>query len=177
MQKQEPLRPRKTPLWKLHSLGSSKYSGQHQGVISNVMHSFWLQNYLIYPLQARTCSPAENECYQKLSHNNFDCRVACSGLFADIDVLKRKPSSINDIDDFDVESEEERTKIEQLLTQYKKYKTGFVENFHFELGSRYYSKLNSSKQQMVYYNDNKNSESCPLLNIEVLNMHKTNFLS
>ena len=53
-------------------------------------------------------------------------------------MLKRKPSSIKDIDDFDVEIDEERIKVEQLLAQYRKYKTGFVENVNFDLRSKYH---------------------------------------
>ena len=106
-----------------------------------------MQRYVILPLQLRICSPAENECYQQLRHKTFDCRVACTGLFADVRVIKRNPTFTNDIDGFDVESQEERFKVEQLFAQYGKYKTGFVENIHFQLESIYiaHSTRNYSK--------------------------------
>ena len=93
---------------------------------------FWIQNYLIHSLQIRSCSPAENECYQKLGHNTFDCRVSCTGLFADVNVKKTRQISRENLDNFNIENYEERQKLDLLLAQYGKYKTGFFENIYFE---------------------------------------------
>ena len=97
--------------------------------------------------QTPICSPAENECYQKLRHNTFDCKAACTGLFADVNVEKWKPTLTNDLDGFGIENNEERIKFAQLLIQYRKYKTDFVENIQFELENIYsaFLTLNFSK--------------------------------
>ena len=100
-------------------------------------------------MQLRTCSPAENECYQKLRHNTFDCTVSCNGLFADISVKKIKRISRDYLDDFDMENDEERQKFDSLLAQYGKYKTNFLENIHFENIDKTfngYSRFNYSKK-------------------------------
>ena len=76
-------------------------------------------------MQSRTCSPAENECYQKLRHNTFDCRVPCTGLFADVNVKKAEQF------DFIIENDEERQKFDWLQTQYGKYEADFLEKIDF----------------------------------------------
>ena len=81
----------------------------------------------------RTCSSAENECYQNLRHNSFDCKVACTGFFADINVLKGKSTKTNNVDGFNVGDNDERQKFERLLAQYGKYKIAFLDNIHFEI--------------------------------------------
>ena len=84
-------------------------------------------------LQIPTCTPAENECYQNLRHNSFDCKVACTGFFADINVRKGKSTMTNDLDGFNVGDNDERQKFERLLAQYGKYETAFLDNTHFEI--------------------------------------------
>ena len=84
-------------------------------------------------LQIPTCTPAENECYQNLRHNSFDCKVACTGFFADINVRKGKSTRTDDLNDFNVQDNDERQKFERLLAQYGKYKTAFLDNIHFQV--------------------------------------------
>ena len=83
-------------------------------------------------MQAPICSPAENECYQKLEHKTFDCKVACTGVFADINVKKREKTFTNDIAGFKIEKNEEQYKFERLLMQYGKYKNDLLESIKFE---------------------------------------------
>ena len=84
-------------------------------------------------LQIPTCTPAENECYQNLRHNSFDCKVACTGFFADIIIRKGKSTRTDDLNDFNVQDNDERQKFERLLAQYGKYKTAFLDNIHFQV--------------------------------------------
>ena len=84
-------------------------------------------------MQIPTCTPAENECYQNLGHNSFDCKVACTGFFADINVRKGKSTRTDDLNDFNVQDNDERQKFERLLAQYGKYKTAFLDNIHFQV--------------------------------------------
>ena len=86
-------------------------------------------------LQIPTCTPAEIECYQNLGHNSFDCKVACTGFFADINIRKGKSTRTDDLNDFNVQDNDERRKFERLLAQYGKYKTAFLDNIHFEIES------------------------------------------
>ena len=90
---------------------------------------------LYFLLQIPTCTPAENECYQNLRHNSFDCKVACSGFFADINSRKGKSTRTNNLDGFNVEDNDERQKFKRLLAQYGRYKTAFLDNIHFEIES------------------------------------------
>ena len=102
-------------------------------------------------MQLRTCSPSENECYGKLEHKTFDCRVPCTGLFADVNVKKIIQISEDTLDVLNIENDEERQKFDRLLAQYGKYKTVLFENVHFEnidniyLGHTLYSRFNYSK--------------------------------
>ena len=78
------------------------------------------------------CSPIGNECYQKLDQE-FDCKVTCNGLFADVNIK----SDIVPYILFDGEVEwkrriEENPRFKSLLKQLNEYKKNFLENLRFE---------------------------------------------
>ena len=83
-------------------------------------------------LQSPTfCSPNATSCYTAVSRDTHGCKVACTGLYADVQFTEddlSKPGK--DMDKFKI-----------LQEQYHAYKSNYAKNIKFDEGTETLSKL------------------------------------
>ena len=77
---------------------------------------------------SKICSPNQTACSTQMKKDSFGCRVACTGLYADVSYSKGSPEDTTMDDEDRILDTEVFSK---LVNDYKDFKSKFVRNLIF----------------------------------------------